>query len=73
MPAENLGPGSEGADVKALQNLLNRGGWLAEDGIFGPATEDAVKSFQQSKGLVVDGIVGPLTHDALTGKPPSVF
>jgi N-acetylmuramoyl-L-alanine amidase len=34
---------------------------VAVDGIFGPQTEAAVKSFQQSNGLAADGIVGPLT------------
>jgi len=30
-------------------------------GVFGPETEQAVKDFQQSNGLVVDGVVGPIT------------
>jgi len=65
----DLAEGSHGDDVHMLQQALNKGGWLKEDGMFGPATADAVKAFQRSKGLVVDGIVGPHTADALAGKP----
>jgi hypothetical protein len=61
-------PYTRGADVRALQAALNRNGeWLDVDGIFGPATEAAVKRFQKSRSLEVDGIVGPLTWAALLG------
>lgn len=63
--AHDLAVGSQGDAVKLVQKALNRGGWLAEDGMFGPATENAVKAFQASKGLVVDGIVGEHTSAAL--------
>ena len=53
--------GSRGADVKTLQGKLN----LAQDGIFGPITEEAVRDFQKRKGLTVDGIVGAKTWAAL--------
>jgi peptidoglycan hydrolase-like protein with peptidoglycan-binding domain len=52
--------------VRPLQQLLRaRGHSIAVDGAFGPQTEAAVKSFQQSKGLTVDGIVGPQTWPKL--------
>jgi peptidoglycan hydrolase-like protein with peptidoglycan-binding domain len=41
---------------------------VATDGIFGPATEAAVRSFQGQRHLAVDGIVGPKTWAALAGK-----
>jgi N-acetylmuramoyl-L-alanine amidase len=43
-------------------DLLDTGG--AE---FDPATETAVRAFQQSRGLGVDGLVGPETWSALDG------
>lgn len=62
----NVGYGDTGANVTALQQLLNQYGFgLATDGIFGSATYAAVRSFQSSKGLVADGIVGPLTWGKL--------
>jgi peptidoglycan hydrolase-like protein with peptidoglycan-binding domain len=58
--------GSRGEAVSTLQKALNaRGADLAEDGIFGPLTEAAVKNYQQSRTLGVDGIVGPQTWNAL--------
>lgn len=38
---------------------------LAVDGIVGPKTRSAIRSFQKSRGLEVDGIVGPITEAAL--------
>jgi peptidoglycan hydrolase-like protein with peptidoglycan-binding domain len=52
--------------VQTLQYLLRaHGSHIAVDGIFGPQTEAAVRSFQSSHGLAVDGIVGPNTWSAL--------
>ena len=53
--------GSRGAGVKELQRNLGMTG-SEIDGIFGPATEKAVKTFQQNSGAKVDGIVGPETR-----------
>lgn len=58
-------PQLQGTDVKTLQSLLNMfpenivPGQLVLDGIFGPITRAAARSFQRYFGLVVDGIVGP--------------
>jgi lysozyme family protein len=52
--------------VRTLQDLLREAGYtVAVDGIFGPLTDQAVRSFQQAKQLSVDGIVGPQTWSAL--------
>ncbi|BAY42851.1 peptidoglycan-binding domain 1 [Scytonema sp. HK-05] len=60
--------GSEGADVKRLQEYLNAHGYhIAADGIFGAKTEAAVQDFQRSHGLTPDGIVGHNTWAAIEG------
>jgi len=61
-----LRQGSSGDAVKILQTGLNGKGYrLIGDGIFGPATDNAVRRFQANSGLSVDGIVGPQTWNAL--------
>jgi peptidoglycan hydrolase-like protein with peptidoglycan-binding domain len=50
-----------GGGVKALQSALG----LSPDGVFGAATEKALRRFQKSKGLPVDGVAGPATRRAL--------
>ena len=58
--------GAEGPEVYVIQYLLRAEGYsLNADGIFGPQTQSAVKSFQGAEGLAVDGIVGPNTWQAL--------
>ena len=58
--------GAKGDIVKVLQTALSKDGSSLEiDGIFGPGTQSAVRSFQKRHGLVVDGIVGPKTWGAL--------
>ena len=63
-----------GADVRQAQQALRRAGMgsLATDGIFGPATRDAVRRFQQAQGLLADGILGPVSWRRLMqAAPPS--
>jgi cell wall-associated NlpC family hydrolase len=65
-------PAVAGAEVKAsaaskrgdIRKVQRRVG-VAADGIFGPATERAVKRWQRRHGLVADGIVGPQTRSAM--------
>ena len=65
-PDRLLKVGTTGNGVKWLQYELNKQGYdLKIDGIFGPATEDAVRQFQNASMLVCDGIVGPKTIAAL--------
>ncbi|GIW72830.1 MAG: hypothetical protein KatS3mg102_2372 [Planctomycetota bacterium] len=62
-----LARGARGPEVEALQHALNRAGYgpLEVDGALGPATEAAIRGFQQEHGCRVDGIVGPETMGAL--------
>jgi peptidoglycan hydrolase-like protein with peptidoglycan-binding domain len=67
-----IGPGASGEPVRRAQRALRRTPdlGLTVDGVFGPKTEAAVKSFQQGEGLTVDGIVGPQTWQALPDGGP---
>jgi peptidoglycan hydrolase-like protein with peptidoglycan-binding domain len=58
-----LKKGSTGEAVKQLQSALKDLGYDvgAVDGKFGTKTEQAVKAFQQDRGIDVDGIVGDIT------------
>ncbi len=71
-PSSVLRQGSTGADVITLQYLLDMISEyypeipeLAQDGIFGSGTRQAVLAFQRVMNLNADGIVGPLTWNAL--------
>jgi len=58
--------GNRGADVLAIQYLLQHNGQsVGADGVFGATTTAAAKAFQTAKGLGADGIVGPQTWGAL--------
>lgn len=55
------------ASIAAIQTALNRFNYnLAVDGVVGPKTRAAIRSFQTSHSLAVDGVVGPKTWAALT-------
>ncbi|MZL38522.1 S8 family serine peptidase, partial [Clostridium beijerinckii] len=63
-PGYNLVIGESGPEVKAIQGQLNRIARdyplipkVAEDGLYGPKTAEAVKTFQQIFGLPQTGIV----------------
>ncbi|MDD6119749.1 MAG: NlpC/P60 family protein [Selenomonadaceae bacterium] len=61
--------GDQGTDVAEIQKQLQSLGYdVAADGDYGPATTEAVKAFQSTKGLEADGLVGASTYSALLGK-----
>jgi Transglycosylase-like domain/Putative peptidoglycan binding domain len=53
--------GDRGAAVVALQHKLH----VRADGVFGRATERALKRFQRRHGITADGVVGAATRRAL--------
>jgi cytoskeletal protein RodZ len=66
-PSASLRPGDEGERVRQLQTDLVALGYSTGgiDGKYGPATEEAVRAFQESSDLVVDGIAGQATLAAI--------
>ena len=67
--------GSSGEAVRTIQQKLTNWGYFSDsiDGVYGPKTAEAVKSFQRKNGLTPDGVTGPATLKALgmstTGSP----
>ena len=59
--------GSSGETVKQIQTRLAEWGYYsgAIDGIYGSATESAVRRFQKANGLTADGICGSATLTAI--------
>ena len=61
--------GDKGKGVREIQNYLLKLNYdlgpKGVDGFFGPATDAAVRKFQQDNNLVVDGIVGKKTYKML--------
>ena len=71
-PGTSLTVGSRGDDVRRVQfwlRIVARSNSsvpsVTPDGIFGSATERAVRAFQSAYGLTVDGIVGKATWNRL--------
>jgi hypothetical protein len=62
-------PMMRGDEVFLAQRLLNEraGAGLKPDGLFGAATQAAIKAFQKRRGLAEDGVLGPVTWAALAG------
>lgn len=64
-----LGQGATGEDVRTVQGaLIARHHTVTVDGIFGPATAQAVRMLQVSNLLVADGIVGQQTWPRLINR-----
>lgn len=62
--------GSQGEEVKVLQEKLNKFGYkLIADGIFGQGTESAVYDFQRRNKIKSNGIVDKSTYDKLDLPP----
>lgn len=57
--------------VKRLQRQLERAGYTVKggaDGVFGDATERALRGFQRDNNLTVDGVLGEQTNGRLFGR-----
>lgn len=65
--AASYGRGSSGSVVTQIQTKLKNWGYYSGsvDGVYGTATEQAVRQFQQKNGLTVDGKAGPKTLAAM--------
>jgi hypothetical protein len=59
---------------KALNKFLRKNGrkTISQDGVFGPATAQAVKYYQYKKKLTIDGICGPKTLKSLGIDPSGI-
>lgn len=80
MPSFRLGDhGSAVAEIRSI--LINQGllsgtvnsssdavsanGWTSPEAVFDAATDQAIRAFQQHRGLIVDGVVGDATYRVL--------
>ncbi|MEK5137654.1 NlpC/P60 family protein [Priestia sp. FSL W8-0001] len=70
---QTLKQGMRNQDVQQLQQLLKKKGYFTGNTTtyFGPATSNAVKSFQRKNGLSADGVVGKSTYAKLGVKTSS--
>lgn len=63
---DTLSEGDSGPRVRRLQRALAELGYdVTPDGVFGPGTTAAVRSFQEDAGLDADGVVGSGTVTAI--------
>jgi len=61
--------GDKGAAIQEIQQALAASGYdIAVDGDFGPATESALRDYQEKNGMEVDGLAGPAVYEALLGR-----
>ncbi|WP_226034741.1 C40 family peptidase [Aquibacillus saliphilus] len=65
-------PGDKGEDIKSIQDALHYFGYYKGelDGIYGPITDRALKSFQQDKGLEIEQEVNEKTVNAIYTADP---
>lgn len=66
-------PMMRGGDVRTVQRALTERRVRTvgrADGLFGPRTDGAVRTFQMRNALDVDGVVGPRTRAALLNEEP---
>jgi N-acetylmuramoyl-L-alanine amidase len=63
----DLGFGSRGAEVMALQARLQAAGYFRGPvtGYYGLLTREAVRSFQRAHGVSTTGYFGPLTRSVI--------
>ena len=61
--------GDQGTEVAEVQGQLAQRGYdVMTDGDFGPATVEAIKSFQEENGFKADGMIDSTTFRALVGR-----
>lgn len=65
--ARNLAQGTQGDDVKGLQEFLSTEGHLSANatGFFGPATRAAVARWQAKEGISAAGSFGPMSRERI--------
>ena len=72
-----LKKGDRGEWVTLAQTKLYQRGYslgsAGVDGIFGKATETAVREFQLNNGITPDGVIGQKTWSALDGTEPAIL
>lgn len=67
MLKRNLSQGTQGDDVRGLQEFLSTEGYLSANatGYFGPATAAAVAKWQSSEGVSSVGSIGPMSRERI--------